>query len=229
MQAETTAKHRRPRHQVFLHAVRARPRLLSSTLVGFAVYFGAPHNWSVETRGIFSWDVAVFLYLALVLRLAQRASPDRIRLRARLQDDGAVVTLLFSTIAAIACFVAIAFELSNVKGMVGADKLYHAILVGVTIPSAWAFIHAMFALHYAHEFYDAADSRGHGLVFPGDHPKTYWDFLYFSYIIGTSGQTADVSISCPSLRKVALIHCVLAFFFNITMLGLTINVASSLL
>ncbi|MGZ3738726.1 MAG: DUF1345 domain-containing protein, partial [Bdellovibrionota bacterium] len=54
-------------------------------------------------------------------------------------------------------------------------------------------------------------------------------FIYFSFIIGTSGQTADVSITCDTIRKIALVHCVLAFFFNITMLGLTINVASSLL
>ena len=131
--------------------------------------------------------------------------------------------------SSVACFIAIATELSVIKTLSGADKLYHAIFVGLTIPMAWLFIHAMFALHYAHEYFDAEDSKGSGLIFPGDAPHSYWDFLYFSFILGTSAQTADVSISCPSLRKLALAHCILSFFFNITTLGLTINVASSLL
>jgi uncharacterized membrane protein len=220
---------KRSRTRVFFHALRARPRLLLCTLLGIALYVALPARWRVETRGLVAWDIAVSVYLLLVWRLAVKASPDRIRLRARLQDDGAVITLIFSTLAATACFVAIAFELSAVKALTGVGRVDHLVLVACTIPMAWAFIHAMFALHYAHEFYDAADSRGHGLIFPGDQPPSYWEFLYFSYIIGTSGQTADVTISCPSLRKTALVHCVLAFFFNITMLGLTINVASSLL
>lgn len=219
----------RSRTRVLLHALRARSRLLASLALGIVVYVLTPHAWRAETRALAGWDVSVLVYLLYVLRLAQNSPPDRIRLRAKLYDDGAITTLVLSTIAATACFVAIAFELSAVKSMAGTDKGAHVLLVGVTIPVAWAFIHAMFAMHYAHEFYDAADSCGHGLIFPGDKPLTYWDFLYFSYIIGTSGQTADVSISCPSLRKTALVHCVLAFFFNITMLGLTINVASSLL
>ncbi|MGZ3740465.1 MAG: DUF1345 domain-containing protein, partial [Bdellovibrionota bacterium] len=175
---------RKPPHQVFYHALRARPRLMTSTLLGIALFFLAPPRWRVETRALVAWDIAVFLYLILVIRLASRATPDRIRLRARLQDDGALITLVFSTIAATACFVAIAFELSAVKGLTGADKIYHAFLVGGTIPMAWLFIHSMFALHYAHEFYDAPDSMGHGLVFPGDKPPSYWDFIYFSFIIG---------------------------------------------
>ncbi|MGZ6468084.1 MAG: DUF1345 domain-containing protein [Bdellovibrionota bacterium] len=212
-----------------MHAFKARPRLLISVLIGLAAFHFTPANWRVETSGLVAWDVAVLIYLALVLRLAQYANSDHIRLRARLQDDGAISTLVLSSVAAVMCFVAIALELSALKTMTGHNRLYHAILVGATIPMAWFFIHSMFALHYAHKFYDATDSNGHGLIFPGEEMPSYWDFLYFSFIIGTSGQTADVSVSCASLRKLTLVHCVLAFFFNITMIGLAINIASSLL
>jgi uncharacterized membrane protein len=221
--------HRKSRPRKFLHALKARPRLLICLAIGLAVFHFTPGSWRAATSSLVAWDVAIFIYLGLVLRLAQSSSTDRIRLRARLQDDGAVTTLVLSSVAATACFAAIALELSALKTMTGINRLEHGILVGATIPMAWLFIHSMFALHYAHEFYDAPDSRGHGLIFPGEQQPSYWDFLYFSLIIGTSGQTADVSVSCASLRKVALVHCVLAFFFNITMLGLTINVASSML
>lgn len=221
--------YKKSRLKIFVHAFKARPRLLISTLIGGAIFYGAPPGWRPETSGLVAWDIAVFIDLVLVLRLAQNSGPEHIRLRARLQDDGALTTLTFSCGAAVACFVAIAFELSAMKGMTGHNKLFHATLVAATIPMAWLFIHSMFALHYAHEYYDADDSKGRGLIFPGDQPLSYWDFFYFSFIIGTSGQTADVAVACPSLRKVTLVHCVLSFFFNITMLGLTINVASSLL
>jgi uncharacterized membrane protein len=87
----------------------------------------------------------------------------------------------------------------------------------------------MFALHYAHDFY-AAEAKGlsGGLNFPGGHAPDYSDFLYFSCVIGTSGQTADVEISSRAQRRVCLMHCVLAFFFNTTLVALTINLASGL-
>ncbi len=212
-----------------LRIIKARPRLFLSILLGVLVFLLTPHSWRIETRGLVAWNAAAILYFGLVLHLAAHFSPEKIRLRAKLQDDGAVLTLLFSILAAVMCFVAIAFQLAAIKGMLPENKFYHLLLVGMTIPLAWAFIHSMFALHYAHEFYDAADSKGHGIQFPGNEPPSYWDFIYFAFIIGTSGQTADVAVSCPSIRKMATVHCVFAFFFNITMLGLTINVASSLL
>jgi len=64
-------------------------------------------------------------------------------------------------------------------------------------------------------------------------PKTdqpdYLDFVYFSYIIGTSAQTADVSITSSQLRHLNIFHCVLAFIFNTVILAVAINVAASLI
>jgi uncharacterized membrane protein len=85
-------------------------------------------------------------------------------------------------------------------------------------------------MHYAHDYY-VADTHGRpaGLSFPQEPAPDYLDFLYFSCVIGTSGQTADVSFTSKAMRRIGLIHCVLAFFFNTTVLALTINIAASLL
>jgi uncharacterized membrane protein len=48
-------------------------------------------------------------------------------------------------------------------------------------------------------------------------------------VIGTSAQTADVTISSPAMRRLGLAHCVLAFFFNTAVLALSINMAAGLL
>ncbi len=213
----------------FYQQIKHRPRLTLSVLLGCALFLLLPANWRAETRALIAWDFAASLYISLFFRLAHSSSPEIIQDRAKAQDDGAVLTLILSLLAAIMCFVAIAFELAGAKSAEGNNKLYHLMLVAGTIPIAWTFIHTMFALHYAHEYYDEDLDGDNGLEFPGNAAPNYWDFIYFSFIIGTSGQTADVSVTSQSLRKLATIHCVLAFFFNITMLGLTINVASSLL
>jgi uncharacterized membrane protein len=217
----------------FFHNVMVRPRLIFSIAVGLLAYFITPYSWRIETRGLVSWNIAAIFYLILFFHLAETANTNKIRTRAKLQDDGEILILMLSALAAIMCFVAIISELANLKGISLTYRNWHLALVILTLPLNWAFIHSMFALHYAHEFYDAPDGDGNGLEFPSSKhlnpiPPTYWDFIYFSYIIGTSGQTADIAISCPSIRKIATIHCVFSFFFNITTLGLSINVASSL-
>ncbi|MDR3448244.1 MAG: DUF1345 domain-containing protein, partial [Alphaproteobacteria bacterium] len=116
------------------------------------------------------------------------------------------------------------------------DKNWHMALAGATIISAWVFIHLTFALHYAHEYFDETKNevgetyklRG-GIVFPGTQDPDYWDFMYFSFIIGVASQTADVSISSKAIRRTSLVHSVLAFFFNSAILALTINIAAGLI
>ena len=87
----------------------------------------------------------------------------------------------------------------------------------------------MFALHYAHDYYaNLAQAPHGGLDFPGGQLPDYGDFLYFACVIGTSGQTADVSFTSRRMRRTGTVHCVLAFFFNTTLIALTINIASGL-
>ena len=54
------------------------------------------------------------------------------------------------------------------------------------------------------------------------------DFFYFSAIIGTSGQTADVAFVSQPMRRIGSLHCILAYLFNTTVLALLINIAASL-
>ena len=95
--------------------------------------------------------------------------------------------------------------------------------------SNWAFTQIMFALHYAHDYYVAhVNGKPTGIDFPADQAPDYGDFLYLAFIIGTSAQTADVSFNSKQMRRIALVHCVLAFIFNTFVLALTINIAASL-
>ena len=151
------------------------------------------------------------------------------RARALQHDEGNTVVLILVITAALMCIGAIVAELAVVKDLKGQLRYAHIALAGLTIVTSWAFTQTMFALHYAHDFYVSAIHNEHGgLDFPGGHPPDYGDFLYFASVIGTSGQTADVSFSSRKMRRTGTVHCVLAFFFNTTLVALTINIASGL-
>jgi uncharacterized membrane protein len=124
-----------------------------------------------------------------------RSTHPHMRHRAQLQDDGQFVILLLVVVASVASLVAIAGELAVAKDMHGSLKASHITLAGVTVLSSWAFIQVMFALHYAHDYYAAAcHGRRAGLQFPDDDQPDYGDFFHFAAVIGTSGQTADVTV-----------------------------------
>jgi uncharacterized membrane protein len=81
----------------------------------------------------------------------------------------------------------------------------------------------MFAVHYAHEFYAGPEE---GLEFPGHEPPDYWDFMYYSFIIGTACATADVNVTDRRMRRITTLHCIVAFFFNTTILALMVNIGA---
>jgi uncharacterized membrane protein len=92
---------------------------------------------------------------------------------------------------------------------------------------SWAFIHTIFALHYAHEFYDVTAG---GLAFPqGSADPDYWDFVYFSFVIGMTSQVSDVAVTSKELRRIVTAHGMLSFVFNAALLALTVNLAAGAL
>jgi uncharacterized membrane protein len=106
-------------------------------------------------------------------------------------------------------------------------KAGHIALAIFTIIFAWLFMHTIFAIHYAHDFYLAVENhQDGGLDFPKTPKPTYPAVLYFSYVIGTSAQTADVSITSRSMRVLNILHILLAYGFNTTILAICINVAA---
>jgi uncharacterized membrane protein len=212
--------------------VYLRPRLFTSIIFGALIAVLLPQSFALHTitRAIIGWNAGAWLYLVLALRMMFWSSHERIRTRAIEQDDGRLVILVMVVIAAIVAIGAIVAELSVVKDMHGMLRYVHIALAVLTIMSSWAFTQVMFALHYAHDFYISKEQgESGGLTFPGTAMPEYSDFLYFSCIIGTSGQTADVSFTNRRLRRTGLIHCILAFFFNTTLVALTINIASGLI
>jgi uncharacterized membrane protein len=101
-------------------------------------------------------------------------------------------------------------------------------LATVTIALSWAAVHTTFALHYAHEFYRGG--KPGGLQFPsGDthEDADYWDFVYFSFVIGMTAQVSDVGITDKTIRRTATAHGIVSFIYNTALVALMVNIAAS--
>jgi len=177
------------------------------------------------TAMILGWDAGVVVFFVAVAELALGADPADIRRRAARQDVGQFVVLALSAVAAVASVVAIYAEVSGAGGEpVGGS---HLVLGVATIVLSWFFVHAMFALHYAHEYYSPVRGDPPGLKFPGTDPDPdYLDFFYVSLVIGMSAQVSDVDVSGRSVRRTVLVQGIVAFWFNAELLALLINIAA---
>ena len=215
-----------------LRLIRSRKILFSCALIGILTALLLPPSLplGILTRMIIGWNFGVFLYLLFAMRMMFWSTHESMRRRALHHDEGRIVVLALVVTAAIVNVGAIFAVLVVAKGYQGALRMTHTVLAVLTLLSTWAFTQVMFAVHYAHDYY-VAEARGNpgGLIFPGGHAPDYADFLYFSCVIGTSAQTADVSLASRTMRRTGLVHCLLAFFFNTTLLALSINIASGLL
>jgi len=215
----------------FIRLIQARPRLFIAVAVAIAVAILLPLAIARQpvTRVLIAWNTGTGLYVLMAAIMMVRSSQHHMRRRAQIQDEGQLVILSLVVVAAMASLAAIAGELAIVKDMHGMLKTAHVALAGVTVLSSWAFIQVMFCLHYAHDYYAAiAHGRPAGLRFPGETEPDYGDFFYFSAVIGTSGQTADVEFVTKPMRRIGSVHCILAYLFNTTVLALVINIGASL-
>ncbi|BBU29070.1 hypothetical protein BTHE68_28040 [Burkholderia sp. THE68] len=213
--------------QILPSVLRNRPRALIGLLIGGVVAALIPAHVRPTARALLGWDTAVWLYLVLIwLKMATARQSDLQELAER-EDENAATVLMIVSVAAIASIVAIVVELSTAKNM-GAGAVLHYLLTGATMLGAWFLIPTMFTLHYARHYYQSPDNDP-ALKFPDQHLKPdYWDFLYFSFTIAVASQTADVALASTSARRTALGQAVLSFFFNLAVLGLSINIAASM-
>ena len=213
-----------------IRIVRARPRLFLSATLGLVIIAVTYGRFGLTTRLLIGWDIGVALYLGLALHLMTGAHVHHIRRHAIEQDEGRFTILMLTVAAALASLAAILAELANPSGGAAARQPGQLVLATITILLSWTLIQTIFALHYAHEFYDETMARGRGLAFPGgENEPDYWDFMYFSFVIGMTSQVSDVGVTSKQVRRTVAAHGIVSFLFNAALLALTVNIAASMI
>ena len=208
---------------VLLRVVYARPRTFIAIAIGIVAFFLLPGSLRLVTRLLVGWDIFVALYLVLVFTMVFSTGMRHIRRNAVLQDEGRFLILLVTALGAFASIAAIVFELSASN-----RSTPGRVLATVTIALSWAAVHTVFSLHYAHEYYRGG--KPGGLQFPsGDQHEDadYWDFVYFSFVIGMTAQVSDVGITDKIIRRTATVHGIISFVFNTALVALMVNIAAS--
>ena len=206
-----------------VRVVYARPRTFASVIIGIGAFLLLPPSLRPVTRALLGWDICIAAYLLLVYTMVVRSGLTHIKRNAVRQDDGRFAILMVTALGAFASIAAIVFELGAAQHSVPA-----LTLATVTIALSWAAVHTTFALHYAHEFYRG--TKPGGLQFPsGDTHENadYWDFVYFSFVIGMTAQVSDVGITDKTIRRTATAHGIVSFIYNTALVALMVNIAAS--
>nr|WP_246665318.1 DUF1345 domain-containing protein [Rhizobium tropici] len=203
--------------------------ILISVLAGIAVFLLLTSRDLNAGNLLIAWDTTAVVFIAYSLYRMLTANALRIRKRSADLDFSDGLLLFLSIAAAVASIGGIALDLIGIKDASPQVAFFRVMTAIVTILISWTFLHTLFTIHYAHKFYNTA-GKGQGLKFaePVEEP-IYWDFLYFSFTIGVAAQTADIGVSTVGMRKLVLLHAILSFLFNTTILALAINVGASLI
>ena len=223
----------RRRLQVHIGKLDAGFRQLSFVSIAILVWL-ALRQVDAVLRLLVAWDVAALVYLAMAAAVMASATPEKTRHNTLRQDQSGPVILILALTAVAASFVAIALGLQGLKALALVPKLVHLFLSVLAIACSWLSIHVIFAFHYSHRFYrhecaEDSPAQGNALGIPGGEDPDYWDFLYFSFVIGMTSQVSDIQIAARGLRRLALLHGILSFGFNTFIVALSINIVAGLL
>ncbi len=214
--------------------MQAHPRLAGAALLALVVIaLCLLLNWLGITKVpfptflILGFDAGAAFFVFRVWTMMAKAELHDMQRHAAIEDEKPYMWPIVGGLFATAILIAVIFE------MRGAEPVH--VLIGIaTILLSWFFLNTVFALHYAHDYYREIDSpqgrrAREGLLFPGHRQPDYWDFLYFSFIVGMTFQVSDVQIEDHVIRRVVLLHGLLAFIFNVFVLALSISLVGDLI
>ena len=218
--------------QILFQWTATRIRLTAAALVGMAV-FELSFPLELDLRILLAYDLAISTYLAfLVVRMANADGAATRELAEKKETSNATVLALAAILSG--CSLAgVGLMLHRSKNWTALMANAHLGLSLFAVFLSWTLLHAVFGIHYARLYYDPTPPAGEPvdrtpLEFPDDEQPDFWDFMYFAFTLAVCYQVSDVTIRSRHLRRVALAHMLLSFL-NVTMiLGLVVEIVSTL-
>ena len=216
-------------HNLLHRFIRSRPHLSLAIALGVLVSALMTNDFPWLTRLLIGWNAAVWAYLVTMGVLMMRADHARVKAVAAEQDESAALVLVTLLLASGLSLAAIFSELASTQALTPNERLLHYGFTALTLLGSWFLVGTLFCFHYAHQFY-GAPATATPLQFPDQELQPdYSDFLYFSFTIAVTAQTSDVVVLTRAMRKLVLAHSLLSFFFNLLILGLSVNIAGGII
>jgi uncharacterized membrane protein len=204
------------------------PRIWLALAVGIVVFFVLPAQQPLVSRMLIGWDCGVSFFLVAIYLWMRRFTPREICSHYIEEDPSEPVILLAITAAALLSLVAIIEPLVTLRHAAHGQRVWGFVLAAITLIDSWLMVPTMFTMHYADMFY-SAPPENRPLHFPKTEMPSFWDFAYFSFTIAAACQTADVSTTEVSIRRVVILHEIVSFAFNVAILGFAINITAGLI
>lgn len=198
----------------------APPRFLFFGGVFLVAFLLAAPRFGSSQAAMGAFDAAAALTLLAWTTLLGQGTAHEMRRAAAENDANRGTLLVLVGVITLAVLFAVYRELQ------GHNSGLQFALVIATLALAWLFANTVYALHYAHVYYQDTDGSGdddRGLGFSHCSEPDYWDFLYFSYTLGMTFQTSDTAVASRRLRRIVTGHALLAFVFNIGVIAFTVN------
>jgi uncharacterized membrane protein len=202
-------------------------RFYISAVMGGAIWFAVA--WlAVPARLVAAADAFFLAYLASAALVILRITPDELRRRAAIEDEGILLVILISLVVIAVSFVAIIIVMRQKHGM----ALLPLSLAISGVPLGWCTLHTIAAFRYADLYYALKDRRGpdsvRGLDFPHTKEPGIWDFLYYAFTVGMTAQTSDTNVLDARMRRATLGHSIVSFFYYTAIIAMSVNAAVNL-
>lgn len=180
------------------------------------------HELDWHLRGVVGWDVGGIVLLGIIWPRISTADSECTRIHAAAEDPGRKMVFVVAVTAALFSLFAAMSVLRQAKTFPPAEEALWSFLAILAVGLSWTITHTTYTLRYAHLFYRAGN-RGGGLTFPGTDQPNELDFAYFAFTIGMCFQVSDVVVCNSTVRQTALLHALLSFVYNTTILALVLN------
>jgi uncharacterized membrane protein len=222
-----TKKSTAPYKGIF-NSLPAKYRLLIGLAAGLLVYLILRNTaLSGLVQVMIGFDAFTIVLLTISWINFFTTPQHELRREAKVLDGSRILVFIVILGAALASMAAVGLILLNNDD----DESTKAIRITAAVAGmlfSWMLVHTTFAYRYAHLYYAdhhiKANADVEGLEFPDDDKPDFLDFAYFSFVLGMTFQVSDVEISEKKLRRLALAHGLISFFFNTTIIAITINI-----
>ncbi|HEY8734202.1 MAG TPA: DUF1345 domain-containing protein, partial [Puia sp.] len=200
------------------------------------IVFFLSHTSPSAIQFILVWSSFCLTILLLLWAIILTTSASEVRVIAGKQDSSRTIIFIFVLCASFVSLFAVILLMRILPDSKQSGYAYHVGFAILSVILSWIMIHTIFAIRYTHLYYnlmyeERMSQKEHkgGLIFPSDDPPDYFDFAYFSFVIGMTWQVSDIQITSKRIRRIVLLHALLSFIYNTVILALTINIISGLI
>jgi uncharacterized membrane protein len=208
------------------HGVALR-RLFVAGCAGVIVLVATLATLPWQVAMLAAWDTTAAVVVIWIFAAVWGCNSEETHAHAMREDSSRASAEITLILAAVVSLVGTALALLKASSESGPAEAATTGVAVLTVVLSWAVVNAIYALRYAHLYYD----EGGGIEFDdadGSKPD-YRDFLYMTVTIGMTYQISDTDVTSKRIRRTVTGHALLSYLFGTGVVAMMINVVAGLL